>query len=130
MINLKHVGISSAVALALALAATGVRAQPPAPPALDGDAPVIQGKSLADVRFEIVRVADLNLYHPEGMETLRGRIKAAVNRVCSDADFRDILQARASRECRSTAFSNAMAQVDEALARADPGTGEILVAAR
>jgi UrcA family protein len=130
MINLKHVGFSSAAALALILSATAIRAEPPAPASLNGDSPVVEGKSLADFRYEIVRVTDLNLNHPHGMETLRGRIKAAVSHVCPDAHILDIRGTRAVRDCRSTAFADAMAQVDSAMARTDTPVSEILVAAR
>lgn len=130
MINLKCVYLSSATALAVLFAAAGAQAGQPAPSAMNDDAPVVEGSSLAGVPYEAVRVADLNLHHPEGMKTLRGRIKAAANRVCPDANIKEIRVTREALDCRRTAFADAMAQVDEVLARADSATSEVLVAAR
>lgn len=130
MTSLKRMYVSSATVLAVFFAAAGAQAGQPVQATLNGDSPVVEGKSLVDVPYEIVRVTDLNLSHPDGMKTLRGRIKAAVNRVCVDADIKNVREFRASRECRSTAFADAMAQVDTATARTERGAGEVLVAAR
>jgi UrcA family protein len=130
MINLKCVYLSSATVLAVLFAAAGAQAGQPAPSAMNDDAPVVEGRSLAGVPYEVVRIADLNLHHPEGMKTLRGRIKVAVNKVCGKESSRNYDMFRLNQECRQTAFADALGQVDRVIAQAEQDASEILVAAR
>ena len=130
MINLKCVYLSSATALAVLFAATAAQAGQPVPATLNGDSPVVEGKSLAGASYEVVRVADLNLHNPEGMKTLRGRIKVAVNNVCGKESSRNYDMFKLNQECRETAFADAMAQADRIMAQTEQDVSEILVAAR
>jgi UrcA family protein len=130
MTSLKRLYVSSATVLAVLLAAAGAQAGQPAPGAMNHDSPVVEGKSLAGVPYEVVRVADLDLHHPEGMKTLRGRIKLAVNKVCGKESSQNYYIFRLNQECRETAFADALGQVDRIMAQTEQDASEILVAAR
>lgn len=130
MTSLKCLYVPSATVLAVLLAAAGAQAGQPAPGAMNDDSPVVEGKSLAGVPYEVVRVADLNLHHPEGMKTLRGRINLAVNKVCGKESSQNYYIFRLNQECRETAFADALGQVDRIMAQTEQDVGEILVAAR
>ena len=130
MTSLRCVYMSSAAVLAVLFATAGAQAGQPAPGAMNHDSPVVEGKSLAGVPYEVVRVADLDLHHPEGMKTLRGRIKLAVNKVCGKESSQNYYIFRLNQECRQTAFADALGQVDRVIAQAEQDASEILVAAR
>ena len=130
MTSLRCVYVSSAAVLAVLFAAAGAQAGQPAPGAMNHDSPVVEGKSLAGVPHEVVRVADLNLHHPEGLKTLRGRIKLAVNKVCDADSIRNVRTFRWNEDCRTVAFADALAQVDRAMAQTEQDVSEVLVAAR
>jgi len=108
----KTAGLVSATALALQVASFGATAQPPG---FEEEAPLVQAKSLAGVPYRVVRIADLNLAHPAGLETLHARLRAAVLSVCGDAQIQDLNGTREMRKCREAAYEDAMVQVEGAL---------------
>jgi UrcA family protein len=130
MIKSKRLGSSSVMALAMLLGIAGAQAGQPVPAALVGDSPVVEGRSLIGVPYQVVRIADLDLSHSTGMTALRTRIRIAANSVCEGAEVRDIRLIRAARECRSSAFADAMDQIHVALARTEGRIDQILVASR
>jgi len=90
-----------------------------APPAVETSSEVVLNSiELAAARapdaatFETVSYADLNLSHPQGINTLQMRIAAAVNSVCPSVDGRLLRQVRDMQECRAASHDNAMQQVD------------------
>jgi len=58
-----------------------------------------------------VSYADLNLSSPAGVATLKHRIKAAADRVCSKPSTRDIKAVLAWQECTATALLDAAEQL-------------------
>ncbi len=107
--TLKVAGLLSAGGLALLLAGTGTQAEPPG---ITDKEPIVQATSLAGVPFRVVRIADLNLEHPAGLEALQSRIRFAVNSVCGEFVLSDVRGARAVRDCREASYEDAMAQVE------------------
>ena len=67
-------------------------------------------------RFQVtVEVADLNLAHPRGIETLYQRLQNASREVCGDPSIRVAGSARNSqqiRSCYDSALSNAVEKLD------------------
>ena len=49
-----------------------------------------------------VEHADLNLSNEKGIETLKGRLNGAINRVCGPVGFRSVTQIYRARKCRRT----------------------------
>ena len=60
-----------------------------------------------------ISYADLDLTTPEGLSVLHGRIKAAINRVCPEADQRSTQRQAARERC----LAEAATVVDAQLAR-------------
>ena len=63
----------------------------------------------------VVEVADLNLAHPRGIETLYQRLQNASREVCGDPSVQATGSARNSqqiRSCYDTAMSNAIEKLD------------------
>jgi len=105
----KTAGLVSATTCVLGFASVGAMAQPPS---FADQAPLVQAKSLAGVPYRVVRIADLNLAHPAGLETLHARIRAAINSVCGDAQIQDLNGTREMRSCREASYQDAMVQVE------------------
>lgn len=62
----------------------------------------------------VIRYADLNLGNEHGLATLRGRIKAAADRVCGSAPALPAGRAHSVEACRDEVFRSAEAQVSAA----------------
>lgn len=60
-----------------------------------------------------VSYADLNLTAPAGVTALRHRIEAAAEKVCQKPYSRDLKAVAAWQECRTSARSEALAQLSE-----------------
>lgn len=58
-----------------------------------------------------VAFGDLNLASPAGRATLDKRIAAAVNRVCAQAERRDLAGRMAWDECKAATLADAMEQL-------------------
>jgi len=91
------------IALAAALAAAA-QAQP----------------AYADDMFSAtVRSGDLNLATPDGLATLRGRVKAAADRLCGVAPTLPLDEASAVGRCHAQLIRSAEAQVSVAMVKTD-----------
>jgi UrcA family protein len=71
-----------------------------------------------DAPRSVVNYDDLNLSHPEGINTLEARIRRAVDSVCEQSGGKGLSRVRVERDCRDVALADAMAQVHALSARA------------
>ena len=67
----------------------------------------------------IVRAGDLNLATPDGLATLRGRVKAAADRLCGVAPILPLNEASAIDRCHAQLIRSAEAQVSVAMVKTD-----------
>lgn len=71
-----------------------------------------------DAPRSVVNYGDLNLLHPEGINTLEARIRRAVDSVCEQSGGKGLSRVRMERDCRDAALADAMAQVHAVTAQA------------
>lgn len=101
--------LRAAISIAVSLAAAGAAQAQPA--------------AASDAVSAVVRHADLNLASASGVETFRGRVKAAANRICGAVPAQPADHARAVASCRAEVTRSAEAQL-AALAAA-PASDEV-----
>jgi UrcA family protein len=92
----KHLlAVAAGLAVGILTVGTSVAATP-----TDGDVPRVA-----------VHYGDLNLATDEGAARLHGRIRAAAQRVCPDADSRNLYAFSKARECQAQAIRRAVSDV-------------------
>lgn len=111
--TIRLAGVAALAACVLYAAPVAVQAAEEIP---EVQAPTITGKSTAGMPYRVVQIADLNLLHPAGMRTAQNRIQDAARIVCSEPKLMELRLFKAAKNCYDAAFSDAMGQLDAAVA--------------